>query len=600
MTMMLALLAFPAATLAAKPFTHGWDTPADMMAMHGKYKTVPLDKDIDFIAAHYGGMITTGTGCPSQPSPDTIEQSVLAVAARIKAVKPTATIGMYWRTDFALVRYRLSRLSRRPPPPPPRQQRHRRPPSAAANRPVSQEVAQCSGFASEWKAHPEYRLKDDRGNVVGKPNHYYYDWLNPAASQFFANVLLNVTRAVLPTSGKPTLDYVYCDGAGAWNSANPRPFAAGVGLARSHKLMEAKHAMFAEVQRQLDARGNGQSLILNGMDLRDTAVQFVATGAAGAMFDHWTILQFLDRQTGAFNATMVDEGFSLVTSPLLSNFTTQVKVNIIDRCPFTPTYLCPPLPYVVVVACQGGACPSLMCGRCGAGSQGWVGPVVKQRGHYPPNFAQVNTTTAMVSEASERFNSELAMFLLVATEHDFWIYSWFWGFYDYVGGNEASTVPPDFFPQAKCKLGAPAGPMQRLAGTWTYRRQFAHASVFVDLTNRTASKVDFVGCPYPTPPLPPPPRAAPAPGPPGPPPPPKHYPNCPSVSGHGCAACVSTVDGRCPGTWCNQPCVHLSEKLGARGGNDCQPANWWEKQGKQHRGVSCTGNATGCRPACAR
>ena len=41
----------------------------------------------------------------------------------------------------------------------------------------------------------------------------------------------------------------------------------------------------------------------------------------------------------------MDEGFQLVSSPLLSNFTTQIK--------------------------------------------GWVGPIVKQRDHFPPNFAQV-------------------------------------------------------------------------------------------------------------------------------------------------------------------------------------------------------------------
>ena len=53
----------------------------------------------------------------------------------------------------------------------------------------------------------------------------------------------------------------------------------------------------------------------------------------------------------------------------------------------------------------------------------------------------------------------------MAKETDFWIYSWFWGWYSYVGGNETSTVPADFYPQAKCKLGAPAGPYTRVAGT---------------------------------------------------------------------------------------------------------------------------------------
>lgn len=268
--------------------------------------------------------------------------------------------------------------------------------------------------------------------------------------------------------------------------------------------------------------------------------------------DHWTILQFLNRQTGQFNATMVDEAFQLVGSKLLSNFTTQIK--------------------------------------------GWVGPVVKQRGQYPPNYTPVKTPADQAKAAAERFNSELAFFLLVATEHDYWIYSWFWGWYDYVGGTAASTIPANFFPQAQCALGAPTAPMRRIPGTWTYRREFAHASVFVDLTNRTNSRVDFTGCAHPTPPLPPGPKPGPSP-----PPPPSHYSNCPSASGLGCAECIAIVDQRChdgKGPWCHQPCVHLSKAVGT-GHDDCQPASWWEQHGAGFPGVSCTGNATGCSHSCA-
>ena len=484
------------------------------MAMHGKYSNMerPADADIEYVVKHYRGMITTGTGCAKGAAAGTIEESVLETAARIKAINPKAVVGMYWRMDFAL------------------------------------ELAGCSGFAEEWKAHPEYRLKNDNGVVVGAPGHYYYDYLNPAASGFFAKVLLNATTWTMP-SGKPILDYIYCDGAGSW--ATPRPFAPGIGLARSQKLLEAKHAMLASIQSQLDARGHGQNLILNGMDLVGTAQEFVRTGAGGAMFDHWSILQFLDRQTGQFNATEMDEGFQLVASPLLSNFTTQIK--------------------------------------------GWVGPVIKQRGMFPPNFQQVNTSAGMIREASERFNSELALFLLVATEHDFWIYSWFWGWYDYVGGNPQSSIPADFFPQASCKLGAPAGPYERVAGTYTYKRQFAHASVFVDLTNRTNSRVDFVGCSAPTPPLPPTPSPAPI-TPPS--PSPSLHRACPAMTGKGCAACTAVTDSRCPGIWCGQQCVHLSKEVG---GHDCQPAKWWDKFAAKYekQGIKCSGNATGCSRSCA-
>ena len=105
-----------------------------------------------------------------------------------------------------------------------------------------------------------------------------------------------------------------------------------------------------------------------------------------------------------------------------------------------------------------------------------------------------NTTAELQAVAGARFNNELALFLLVANEIDFWIYSWFWGFYDYIPGNPTSSVPSSFFPESKCKLGAPTGPYLRKSGTVTYTREFEHASVFVDLTNRTACKVTFVSC----------------------------------------------------------------------------------------------------------
>ena len=94
---------------------------------------------------------------------------------------------------------------------------------------------------------------------------------------------------------------------------------------------------------------------------------------------------------------------------------------------------------------------------------------------------------------ADRFNSELALFLLVAEDHMWWMYSWFWGFDSFVPGQPDSDVPKDFFPQAKCALGTPKGAPVRKAGTWTYTREYEHASVFVDLTNRTACRVDFTG-----------------------------------------------------------------------------------------------------------
>ena len=83
--------------------------------------------------------------------------------------------------------------------------------------------------------------------------------------------------------------------AAAAEAAAPRACPVG-----THVLPEAERVeVLAEVregQAKLNADGMGQNLILNGMDTPTTAELFVATGAAGAMFDHWTILQYVQRQ----------------------------------------------------------------------------------------------------------------------------------------------------------------------------------------------------------------------------------------------------------------------------------------------------------------
>lgn len=152
---------------------------------------------------------------------------------------------------------------------------------------------------------------------------------------------------------------------------------------------------------------------------------------------------------GDFNKTAMDSLFTLVRSNLLSNMTLQIK--------------------------------------------GWVGPTISQPGKWPTQMHTPTPGAERKQAMAERFNSELALFLLVAEDHMWWMYSWFWGFDSFVPGSPDSDVPDDFFPQAKCALGAPKGPPVRKLGSWTYTREYEHASVFVDLTNRTACHVSFTG-----------------------------------------------------------------------------------------------------------
>ena len=403
-------------------YKHGWDTVADVMGMHGKFRSpdaLPSDSSVAFAANHYK-MITTGGGCPKE-SNMTLEDATLSVASRIKSINPKVKVGMYWRTDMAL------------------------------------EIAQCSNGTAELKAHGnDWFVRDDNGTLVKEHGRYYMlDYENSDLRKFFIGVLVNVVNQTLP-SGAPIIDYIYLDGPG-WNGA------AGINAKRSAQFAADKLQWMHDLQREFDMVPGGRNVILNGVDNVATAQSYRSTGVAGVMLDHWSILQFLLRgaafgcnakndtitKCGKFNATAMDQLFDLARSQTLSNLTLQIK--------------------------------------------GWVGPVIKQQGHYPPYLQTPSTPVQQQQVAGERFNSELALFLLVAEEHMYWIYSWFWGFDSYVPGQSDSQVPRGFFPQARCQLGPPSAPPKRVANTWTYKREFEFASVFVDLNNRTASRVDFKG-----------------------------------------------------------------------------------------------------------
>ena len=320
------------------------------------------------------------------------------------------------------------------------------------------EIARCSNFTAELKATGDTLfLRDDNGNLVLEHGHaVMWDYTNKAGVDLFSRALVNVVNRTL-RNGAPVLDYLFLDGPD-WQTL------PNISLARNDRLRAAKMSFFADLQVKFDALPGGRNIILNGVDTVETAQLFNPTGAGGVMVDHWTILQFLltgepmdtDKCSvkppdicGHFNLTAMDALITLVRSQLLSNMTMQIK--------------------------------------------GWVGPVISQPGKWP---TQMHTPTPGVERQramAERFNSELAFFLLVAEDHMWWLYSWFWGFDSFVPGQRDSDVPTGFFPEAQCELGSPTGAPTRKPGTWTYTREYEHASVFVDLTNRTASHVRFTG-----------------------------------------------------------------------------------------------------------
>ena len=337
-----------------------------------------------------------------------MEAAMLKTAAAFKEINPDILMGMYWRTDFNL------------------------------------ELGACSSGAAEWLAHPEWQLRDDQGNIVLEHGSgAMFDYSNAGFRKFFTKVLLKVMNNTLP-SGKVTLNYLYLDGP----NSDPKEFAPGINPERSAVLSAGKMSFFANLQRELDALGSNQIILLNGVDDLETAAGFQPTGAGGVMVDHFTILQFLNHDTGEFLVGPMNELFNLIRSETLGNMTQFIK--------------------------------------------GWPGPIIDQRDIYPPTVPQPVTRADFKQGATDRFNSELAFFLLVAEDHMYWQYSWFWGFDDWVPNQPDSSVPDNFFPQTKCQLGEPKGALVTNDNI-TFTREFQYASVWVNLNNRTESKVTFNG-----------------------------------------------------------------------------------------------------------
>ena len=292
--MELLLTALPTLSVAAGGptlYRHQWGTVADVMGMHGQEAPVPPSIAIDFAAKNYA-MITTAAAC-SKTGP-TIEDGTLAVALRIKQLSPATLVGMYWRTDMAL------------------------------------EIATCSNFTVELKSHgDEYYLRDDHGNLALKHGDVIWDYSNKEGVALFRRALLNVVTQT--EGGKPLIDYIFLDGP-RWN------VQPNISAARNAQLEADKYVWFAELQDAFNAVPGGRNAIMNSVDDVPTAKLYQPTGAAGAMVDHWSILQFLLREKvdcptvpspsdlcGNMDPVAMDALFTLVRSEMLANMTLQVK-----------------------------------------------------------------------------------------------------------------------------------------------------------------------------------------------------------------------------------------------------------------------------------
>jgi hypothetical protein len=112
----------------------------------------------------------------------------------------------------------------------------------------------------------------------------------------------------------------------------------------------------------------------------------------------------------------------------------------------------------------------------------WVGAGVKN----------LTTGDDYRQAAADALVQTLAPFLIVANENVFLQYTWFYELQDGAipcpVGIECG-MPSEWYPEYSKPLGPPNGPAVKNGYIWT--REFAHASVYVDVRSRYASKVTW-------------------------------------------------------------------------------------------------------------
>lgn len=135
------------------------------------------------------------------------------------------------------------------------------------------------------------------------------------------------------------------------------------------------------------------------------------------------------------------------------------------------------------------------------GTPSWYGPEQApwQYMNESTGYTPLQVVNAMKKATGERLEEILAAFLIVASETTFFGYGWFYGIEggyvpcdDGGGDNRTLCLAPDgFYPEFKEPLGPPKGLAVQDGTEW--RREFAHASVFVDVANTTRNTITWRG-----------------------------------------------------------------------------------------------------------
>ena len=390
----VASVAEVSASAPATPaWRHGWATVSDFVYSHGKNKTGVLTaSEAAYLAQNYA--MHTGGNCDGAGSfsPPSHEKAATANALALRKTNP-AIINQFYYVVHSI-----------------------------------REIGKCSDVDPVFRKHPEWLLEDKK--ALNCSNSAFQTFILDHLATFFT---------ARDATGKPLFNAMYSDGIG---QGTPEHVAACGGILQ-------------KLQARLDAMGDGQLVVINGLDAASQVADHAKYGG-GSMVDHTGVLQFVNKSTGQWNPErMHDLLFNVVRAPENAGRTLEIKT--------WPGLLTAPMKW--------------------------------------GNYTQDTPAPVLQKMVGEQLNPALAVFLLVAEDTHWFGYSWFWNLGDFIptaalgsGGDSfgKQTVPSQFFPELKCPLGQPLTPPTKVSGTqWRYTRKFEHATVHVDLADQSTTRLEF-------------------------------------------------------------------------------------------------------------
>ena len=313
--------------------------------------------------------------------------------------------------------------------------------------------------------HPEWWMKDDYGHVLWfreptaeSRGHPLVDLSVPEAQKWFVNAPLSLFKS--REDAKALCDGIFIDGAGF------RDFNANISAERYRKLFEGKMQMM-QLAQDTFTELNGGEIWGNGAMEAHPAPNLPADITWNTTLQHFN--GGFDEMFGSFSTENADGSWNV---PLMErSFETIINVSNAGHT-------------VVIHAFPGPAnVPFVQRGVPGNSFliASWKGPV-------PVPATAAGCRVA----AAERLVESLAPFLIVANERVFLSYAWFYSIQDgYIpckAGVECG-MPSEWYPEFTRPLGPPKAAAARQGTVWT--REFEHASVYVDLANRSASRITW-------------------------------------------------------------------------------------------------------------